>query len=153
MVSKVSEKVMTQPLPSILDDIVDLIQKAEQATTEAKEAAIAARLAGEKAAGEAARVADAKIAGMAKGLSQDISDLATRLSQIETEQTFQSKRITEVVKSLGEVSDAVDDLRLWIKGELAVIWERVDAIDRKATKLNDGVVAAVDAFNKEITRP
>jgi len=129
---RASEQVMTQPLPSILDWMVDLTQKAEEATTEAKEAAMAARLAGEKAAGEAARVADAKIAGMAKEV--------------------EAKR-AELTKSIGEVSDAIDNLRLWIKGELALIWQRVDEVNRKATKLNDGVVAAVDAFNKEITRP
>lgn len=51
------KKIMTQPLPQILDEIEDSIRKADEAAKNAREAAEEARRAGEKAAGEAARVA------------------------------------------------------------------------------------------------
>ncbi len=61
-------KIMTMPLPQILEELEDYIRrveeatkKAEQATIEAHKAAEEAKLAGEKAAGEAAKVAKEKI--------------------------------------------------------------------------------------------
>jgi hypothetical protein len=56
------KKIMTKPLPQILDEIEDSIRLANEAAKNAREAAEAARKAGEKAAGEAARVAAEKIA-------------------------------------------------------------------------------------------
>lgn len=57
-----TRKIMTKPLPQILDEIEDSIRLANEAAKSAREAAEAARKAGEKAAGEAARVAAEKIA-------------------------------------------------------------------------------------------
>ena len=57
-----TRKIMTKPLPQILDEIEDSIRLADEAAKSAREAAEAARKAGEKAAGEAARVAAEKIA-------------------------------------------------------------------------------------------
>jgi F0F1-type ATP synthase membrane subunit b/b' len=51
------KKIMTQPLPQILDEIEDSIKKADEAAKDARAAADEARKAGEKAATEAARVA------------------------------------------------------------------------------------------------
>ncbi|MDD5126939.1 MAG: hypothetical protein PHR43_02415 [Dehalococcoidales bacterium] len=56
------KKIMTQPLPQILDEIEDSIRGADEAAKDARKAAEEARLAGEKAANEAARVASEKIA-------------------------------------------------------------------------------------------
>lgn len=56
------KKIMTQPLPQILDEIEDSIKGADEAAKDARKAAEEARLAGEKAATEAARVAAEKIA-------------------------------------------------------------------------------------------
>ncbi|HEX78972.1 MAG TPA: hypothetical protein G4O19_02330 [Dehalococcoidia bacterium] len=56
------KKIMTQPLPQILDEIEDSIKLANEAAKNARDAADEARKAGEKAAGEAARVAAEKIA-------------------------------------------------------------------------------------------
>jgi len=56
------KKIMTQPLPVILDEIEDSIRKADEAAEIARRAAEEARKAGEKAAGEAARVAAEAIA-------------------------------------------------------------------------------------------
>lgn len=56
------KKIMTQPLPMILDEIEDSLRKADEAAQNAREAAEEARRAGEKAASEAARVAAEAIA-------------------------------------------------------------------------------------------
>ena len=55
-------KIMTKPLPQILDDIEDSIKLANEAARNARQAAEEARKAGEKAASEAARVTTEKIA-------------------------------------------------------------------------------------------
>jgi len=57
-----TKKIMTKPLPQILDEIEDSIKLANEAAKSAREAAEQARKAGEKAAGEAAKVAAEKIA-------------------------------------------------------------------------------------------
>ena len=56
------KKIMTQPLPQILDEIENSIQSADEAAKNAREAAEEARKAGEKAANEASRVAAEAIA-------------------------------------------------------------------------------------------
>jgi len=56
-----TKKIMTQPLPQILDEIEDSIKLANEAAKNAREAAEEARKAGEKAANEAARVAAEQI--------------------------------------------------------------------------------------------
>ena len=60
------KKIMTQPLPQILDEIDDSINAANEAARDARKAAEEARRAGEKAAGEAARVAAEAIARVEK---------------------------------------------------------------------------------------
>ena len=57
-----TKKIMTKPLPEILDEIEDSIRLADEAAKNAREAAEEARKAGEKAASEAARVAAEAIA-------------------------------------------------------------------------------------------
>lgn len=57
-----TKKIMTQPLPQILDEIEDSIKLANEAAKNAREAAEEARKAGEKAANEAARVVAEQIA-------------------------------------------------------------------------------------------
>jgi hypothetical protein len=60
------KKIMTQPLPQILDEIEDSIRLANDAAADAHSAAEEARRAGEKAASEAARVAADAIAKVQK---------------------------------------------------------------------------------------
>ena len=57
-----TKKIMTKPLPEILDEIEDSIKLANEAASNARQAAEEARKAGEKAANEAARVAAERIA-------------------------------------------------------------------------------------------
>ena len=60
------KKIMTEPLPQILDEIEDSIRLANEAAKDARKAAEEARQAGEKAANEAARVASQAIAKVEK---------------------------------------------------------------------------------------
>jgi hypothetical protein len=60
------KKIMTQPLPQILDEIEDSIRLADEAAADARKAAEQARRAGEKAASEAARVAAEAISKVQK---------------------------------------------------------------------------------------
>jgi hypothetical protein len=69
------KKIMTQPLPQILDEIEDSIRKADEAAKNAREAAEEARKAGEKAANEAARVAAQAIARV-EGIANKALELA-----------------------------------------------------------------------------
>ena len=68
-----TRKIMTKPLPQILDEIEDSIKLADEAARNAREAAEEARKAGEIAASEAARVAAeaiSKVEQMAKNALQ-----------------------------------------------------------------------------------
>ena len=84
-------KIMTTPLPQILDELEDYIRrveeatkKAEQATIEAHKAAGEAKLAGEKAAGEAARVAEEKISQVQDRLLDNINSLSRELGEVRS---------------------------------------------------------------------
>ncbi len=72
-----TSKIMVKPLPAILDEIEDSINKADDAAADARKAAEEARLAGEKAASEAARVAAQAIARV-----EAIARAALELSQL-----------------------------------------------------------------------
>jgi len=73
------KKIMTKPLPQILDEIEDSIKLADEAARSAREAAEEARKAGEKAAGEAARVAAEAIARVEQ-LAKNAMQLAELLN-------------------------------------------------------------------------
>ena len=60
------KRIMTEPLPQILDEIEDSIRLANEAAKDARKAAEEARKAGETAAGEAARVASEAIGRVEK---------------------------------------------------------------------------------------
>jgi hypothetical protein len=77
-----TKKIMTQPLPQILDEIEDSIKLANEAAKDARQAAEEARKAGEKAANEAASVASEKISKVeqaAKSALQQIELLKSAL--------------------------------------------------------------------------
>lgn len=56
-----TKKIMTKPLPQILDEIEDSIRLADEAAKNAREAAVEARKAGEKAAHDATIVSNERI--------------------------------------------------------------------------------------------
>ena len=67
------KKIMTQPLPQILDEIDDSIRLANEAAADARKAAEEARRAGEKAASEAARVAAEAISKVQKAAEEALT--------------------------------------------------------------------------------
>jgi len=73
-----TRKIMTKPLPQILDEIEDSIRLADQAAKNARDAAVEARKAGEKAANEAIRIANERIAKVEK-MAKDAMQLAELL--------------------------------------------------------------------------
>jgi rRNA-processing protein FCF1 len=56
-----TRKIMTKPLPQILDEIEDSIRLADEAAKNAREAAVEARKAGDKAFSEATKIANERI--------------------------------------------------------------------------------------------
>jgi ElaB/YqjD/DUF883 family membrane-anchored ribosome-binding protein len=56
-----TRKIMTKPLPQILDEIEDSIRLADEAAKNARDAAVEARKAGDKAFNEATKVANERI--------------------------------------------------------------------------------------------
>jgi len=76
-VPKEASKIMTQPLPRILDEIEESIKAANLAAQNARDAAEEARKAGEKAANEAARVAAEAI-----GKVEQVAKKALRLAEL-----------------------------------------------------------------------
>jgi hypothetical protein len=56
-----TKKIMTKPLPQILDEIEDSIRLADEAAKNARAAAVEARKAGDKAFSEATKVANERI--------------------------------------------------------------------------------------------
>jgi hypothetical protein len=56
-----SRKIMTKPLPQILDEIEDSIRLADEAAKNARDAAVEARKAGDRAFTEATKIANERI--------------------------------------------------------------------------------------------
>ena len=75
-----SRKIMTKPLPQILDEIEDSIQKADEAAKTARDAALEARQSGEKAFSEATKIADERIAEVEK-IAKNALELAQLLKE------------------------------------------------------------------------
>ena len=89
------KKIMTQPLPQILDDIENSIRLADEAAKNARDAAEEARKAGEKAAKEAARVASESIAKVEK-IAKDALQLAELLnSAVKEASSVLEKRLSK----------------------------------------------------------
>jgi len=91
-----TKKIMTKPLPQILDEIEDSIRLADEAAKSAREAAEEARRAGEKAASEAARVAAeaiARVEQMAKRALQlaELLNLAVMEASVAIEKRLSGK--------------------------------------------------------------
>lgn len=91
---KRAPKIMTEPLPRILDEIDDSITAAHEAAKDARQAAEEARKAGEKAANEAARVA-AEAIGKVEQVAKNALQLAELVNLAVMEAaTAAQKRLT-----------------------------------------------------------
>ena len=93
-----TKKIMTKPLPQILDEIEDSIKLADEAANNARQAAEEARKAGEKAASEAARVAAeaiAKVEQIAKNAMQlaELLNLAVKDAVAAVDKRLSGKAI------------------------------------------------------------
>ena len=96
------QKIMTKPLPQILDELEDSIRLADEAAKNAREAAEEARKAGEKAASEAARVA-AEAIGRVERVANKALQLANLLKLALTD------AVRAVDKRLSEKAVAKND--------------------------------------------
>ena len=91
---KTTPRIMTEPLPRILDEIEDSINAANEAARDARQAAEEARKAGEKAASEAARVATEAI-GRVEKVAKNALQLAELVNLAVMEAaTAAQKRLT-----------------------------------------------------------
>lgn len=88
---KKASKIMTKPLPLILDEIEDSIQAANDAGKDARKAAEEARKAGEKAASEAAKVA-AEAIGRVEQIARNALQLAELVQLAVMEGTTAAQR-------------------------------------------------------------
>jgi hypothetical protein len=96
------QKIMTKPLPQILDELEDSIRLADEAAKNAREAAEEARNAGEKAASEAARVA-AEAIGRVERVANKALQLANLLKLALTDAVLAvDERLSEKVTAKKE---------------------------------------------------
>jgi F0F1-type ATP synthase membrane subunit b/b' len=97
-------KIMTKPLPEILDELEDYIRRVEEAVRQAqgaardsREAAAQAKLAGEKAAEAAKKAAEAAVAQVRAEAARAAEALDNRISNLETEIKRQINTLEEKV--------------------------------------------------------
>ena len=94
-----SRKIMTKPLPQILDEIEDSIRKADEAAKTARDAALEARQSGETAFSEATKIADERITEVER-IARHVLELAELLKEALT------GGITTINRSLaGDISE------------------------------------------------
>ena len=104
---KATSKIMTKPLPLILDEIEDSIGAANEAAKDARQAAEEARKAGEKAAGEAARVA-AEAIGRVEQIAKNALQLAELVNSAVKEASATAQKIlTPMKESTTEVKKRI----------------------------------------------
>ncbi len=107
-------KIMTKPLPQILDELEDYIGRVEEAVRQAKvaaaesrEAAAQAKSAGEKAAEAARKAADAAVAKAREEINNSINTLGNRVANLETEMVMVKEQVTLEALSLDKAFDAL----------------------------------------------
>ena len=90
-----TRKIMTKPLPQILDEIEDSIRLANEAAKNARDAAVEARKAGDKAFSEATKIANERIDDV-----EQIAKSALKLAELLKLAVMEG--ITTVDKKLSE---------------------------------------------------
>lgn len=133
-------KIMTKPLPQILDEIEESIGLAEGAAKIAREAAGEARKAGEKAAKEAAievrKAAEKSIEETTKIMSERISKVeATVNERVSKVEATLNERIALVEKATNEHLAAVEQLADLLKSAMlegiTVVEDRISGKTQK----------------------
>jgi DNA-binding NtrC family response regulator len=108
-------KIMTKPLPEILDELESYIRRveeavgvAQQAARESKGAAAQARESGEKAADSARQAAETAVAAVRDEASKTTEALILRVSDLE-------KEIMQLKEKINRESKAIDQAFLALK--------------------------------------
>ena len=95
-----SRKIMTKPLPQILDEIEESIGLADEAAKNAREAAVEARKAGEKAFNDATKIANERI-DKVEQIARDAMQLAELLKAAILDGTLAiDKKLSEKDKEI-----------------------------------------------------
>jgi colicin import membrane protein len=101
---KIQPKIMTKPLPMILDELEDYIKRVEEAVKQAqaaardsREAAAQAKLSGEKAAEAAKKAADAAVARVREEAARALEALGIR---VDREMNTLKEKITQEALAL-----------------------------------------------------
>ncbi len=136
-----TRKIMTKPLPEILDEIEDSIRLADEAAKNAREAALEARKAGDKAVEEAT-----------KNVSKRIVKIEETLAKIEQEicaiEANHAKAIAAANSRIEKLEESIRETNLYVVrvenagnqtlqfAELlkSAVVEGISAIDRKITE-------------------
>ena len=104
-------RIMTQPLPQILDDLEEYTKRVEEAARQAREAAAQAKASGERAAEAARKAAEAAVAAvreeanratnaLREETNKATNALGARVSTLETELSTLKENVTQEAQSL-----------------------------------------------------
>ncbi len=109
-------KIMTEPLPQILDDLEGYIRRVEEAVKQAqaaardsREAAAQARVSGEKAAEAARKAAEVAVAKVREEAAKAVANLGTRVSSLEMEINTLKEKATQEALALDKAFLALKD--------------------------------------------
>ncbi len=113
-VETVRPNIMTKPLPQILDELANYIERVEEAVRQAKvaaaesrEAAAQAKLAGEKAAEAARKASETAVAQVKDDLTKALNAMGVRVTTLETEMTQLKENASLEAQSLDKAFDAL----------------------------------------------
>jgi uncharacterized phage infection (PIP) family protein YhgE len=102
-------KIMTQPLPVILDELENYIKRVEEAVKQAqaaaresREAAAQAKLSGEKAAEAAKKAADAAVAKVREEAARAADALGDRITEVSENLNSLEDKVKQEAVSLDE---------------------------------------------------
>ncbi len=109
-------KIMTVPLPDILDELENYIRRVEEAgkqaqaaAKESKEAAAQARVHGEKAAEAAKKAADTAVARVREEAAKAVDTLGVKVSDLETELNTLKEKVSQESLALDRAFLAAKD--------------------------------------------
>ncbi|MFC1976679.1 hypothetical protein ACFLWS_00180 [Chloroflexota bacterium] len=109
-------RIMTQPLPMILDELENYIRRVEEAVKEAqaaakesKEAAAQARISGEKAAEAAKKAAEAAVARVKEEAAKAVDTLGVRVSGFESELNALKEKVSHEAHAVDRAFLALKD--------------------------------------------
>jgi membrane protein involved in colicin uptake len=109
-------KIMTLPLPQILDELESYIRRVEEAVKQAqtaakesREAATQAKVSGEKAAEAARKAAEAAVAKVKEEAARAVDTLGVRVSGIESELNALKEKVSQEALAVDRAFLALKD--------------------------------------------